>query len=220
MNYLELIKNFWKKDLEVGFSEKEIAFYFYLLKTSNSLGWRNPFGLSNAISIAKFGWGRHSFNNVKNKLKQTGLIDFEARKGRGNIYQYEILNQNKKDAPNTMTKDKIKKSKELILPFSSERFAEMWNKLIQTPKWIEKPPSTLQIVFNRLKEYDEAFAIELIEQSIIGGWQGIIYTDTNIRYEKWKKVQNNNNEPKTNTNESRKAEIVRRATIAAAACSS
>lgn len=90
MNYIELVNQFWQKDIEFNFVDKEIALYFYLLKVSNSTGWRNPFGLSNAMTIAKFSWGKTSFNNAKNRLKKAGLIDFKGGDGRGNVYQYEI----------------------------------------------------------------------------------------------------------------------------------
>lgn len=90
MNYIELINNFWQKDMEFNFSEREVALYFYLLKVSNGLVWKNPFGQSNAMITAKFGWGKSSFDTAKNKLKTAGLIDFKAGDGRGIVYQYEI----------------------------------------------------------------------------------------------------------------------------------
>ena len=91
MNYLGLINRFWTKDLEYHFSDKETALYFYLLNVSNSIHWKNPFGLSNAMTIAKFGWGKTSFDNAKNKLKKAGLIDFRPGDGRGNVYRYTIV---------------------------------------------------------------------------------------------------------------------------------
>lgn len=95
MNYIELINQFWQKDLEFNFTDKEIALFFYLLKVSNSIGWKNPFGLSNAMTIAKFGWGKSSFDTTKNRLKLAGVIDFKAGDGRGNVYQYELIEEKK-----------------------------------------------------------------------------------------------------------------------------
>ena len=46
MNYIELINNFWKADLEFSFTGNETKLYMFLLHTSNSLGWQNPFRLS------------------------------------------------------------------------------------------------------------------------------------------------------------------------------
>ena len=90
MNYIELINTFWQKDIEYCFSEKATALYFYLLNISNMTGWKNPFGQSNAAIIAKFGWGKTSFDTAKNDLKKAGLIDFKPGDGRGIVYQYEL----------------------------------------------------------------------------------------------------------------------------------
>lgn len=93
MNYIELINRFWEKDAQLGgFTDKEVAFYFYLLKVFNSAKWKSPVGISNAFMMVRFGWGRHALNTVKNRLKQAELIDFEQRKGRGRMYQYVLIN--------------------------------------------------------------------------------------------------------------------------------
>lgn len=102
MNYIELINNFWKKDIEYNFSDKEIALYFYLLSVSNSINWKNPFGLSNSMTIAKFGWGKKSFDTAKNNLQKADLISFKAGDGRGNVYQYEIKDTEKVYQKNTL----------------------------------------------------------------------------------------------------------------------
>jgi hypothetical protein len=215
MNYLELINNFWQKDSEYGFTEKEIAFFFYLLKTCNSQGWRNPFGLSNAITTAKFCWNRHTLNDAKNKLKQAGLIRFEAGRGRGNIYRYELLHLN------NSSEHKLDKTNQLALPFSSSKFQGRWEQLLKTPKWTKKSANTLQATLNKLAEYEEEFAIQLIEQCILGNWQGIIFNDTNIHYQKWK---DGNKRPDQSapisTGDKRKTEIIHRATLASISCNS
>ena len=90
MTYIDLVNDFWQKDIEFCFSDKATAFYFYLLKTCNSIGWKNPFGLSNDMTIARFKWGKTSFDTAKNDLKKAGLIDFKSGNGRGCVYQYEI----------------------------------------------------------------------------------------------------------------------------------
>ena len=100
MNYIELINQFWAKDAEYQFSANETAFYFYLLNMCNSARWRNPFGLSNTVAIAKFGWGKASFVRARNRLKEAGLIDFRAGVGRGNIYRYLVRDQNNPDVAN------------------------------------------------------------------------------------------------------------------------
>jgi len=97
MNYIELINQFWAKDAQYHFSDKETALYFYLLNVCNSARWRNPFGLSNHATIAKFGWGKMSFDRTRKRLRDAGLIDFRAGLGRGNIYRYFIRDKHKPD---------------------------------------------------------------------------------------------------------------------------
>ena len=90
MNYIELINSFWRLDEETHFSDREIALYFHLLNTCNRLSWKNPFGQSNAMMVARFGWGKSAFDSAKKKLKDVGLIDFRPGDGRGNVYTYWI----------------------------------------------------------------------------------------------------------------------------------
>jgi len=98
MNYLELINNFWIKDIEYNFSDRETALYFYMLNVCNSIHWRNPFGLSNAIVTARFTWGRTSFERSRNRLQSAGLIDFQKGDGRGKISRYTLMEKvHKKD---------------------------------------------------------------------------------------------------------------------------
>ena len=105
MNYISLINRFWSKDIEFNFSDRETAFYFYLLKVSNSIGWKNPFGLSNSMIITKFNWGKTSFDTAKNRLKAAGLIDFKSGLGRGNLYQYYIIKDDEEDAEEEEKRD-------------------------------------------------------------------------------------------------------------------
>ena len=114
MNYIELINQFWAKDAECNFSDKETALYFYLLKVCNSARWRNPFGLSNHTTIAKFGWGKMSFDRARNRLRDAGLIDFRAGRGRGNIYQYIIRDEN----------SNLKQEKEVQMDIFCEQISE------------------------------------------------------------------------------------------------
>jgi hypothetical protein len=110
MNYIDLINRFWQKDMELNFTDRETALYFYLLKVCNSISWKNPFGLSNAMTIAKFGWGKSSFDTAKKRLQEAGLIKFKPGDGRGNIYRYEIV-----DCGDS---EKVNKKGDEIIPLS------------------------------------------------------------------------------------------------------
>lgn len=85
----------------------------------------------------------------------------------------------KKDAPPTA----------LVLPPSlSEKFLAVWGQLCQSPKWRSKPVSALQLALNKLTAYEEGFAILLMERAIMGNYQGVVFTDTQGEYLKWKQT--------------------------------
>lgn len=213
MNYIELIRHFWAKDIQYQYSDTEIAFYFYILNVCNAQRWKAPFAIPNKIVYAKFGWGRQKLNNIQQRLKETNLIQYTKGLGRGNPYQYRLIDNNKQT--NTMSENFT--DEQLILPYQSSQFVDLWNQLVQMPKWKVKPIKILQANLDKLKHYDESFAIQLIEQSILGNWQGLIFRDTDTYYNKWKKEHNPNDEI-TNTSQDRKSEIVRRANLAIAKC--
>ena len=207
MNYINQIRSFWIKDIQYQFSDKEVSFYFYLLHICNSLRWKSTFGVSNKTVYAKFGWSRQTLSNIQHKLKEAELINYTQGLGRGNPYQYKLITDKEKTR-----KNKTEKSPILELPYHSDSFVKLWNSLLRTPKWREKPTNILQANLDKLKAYDEPFSIQLIEQTLLGNWQGLVFRDTDNQYRKWKAEQMNE------TNQSRRAEIIRRATTAAASC--
>lgn len=81
-----------------------------------------------------------------------------------------------KDKEKDKYKDKDKEKQpeiELIYPFNSERFKTVWELLINEPKWKKKSKTALQASLMKLSNYPEQEAIQMIENSIAGGWQGI-----------------------------------------------
>lgn len=79
----------------------------------------------------------------------------------------------------------------LVFPFTSELFMQRWGILIQQPKWKKKSRHALQLSLDDLKPFEESFAIKLIEDSIKNDWQGLVFPNTNERYERWKQEQAN-----------------------------
>jgi len=76
--------------------------------------------------------------------------------------------------------------KSLIFPFTSDLFFEKWNLLISTPKWKGKVSQSLQISLETLSKYDEAFAIEMINQAIAGEWTMFKGFELDEYYKKYK----------------------------------
>lgn len=212
MNNAILNKYFWNKDLEYNFSDKEIALYFFLLRTSTHTLRKNPFNLSLASILSRFGWNKKTLKSAISRLEQAKLIEFAPGNSRGHTYCYKLICVTQ--ASNAERRNSGRKT--LALPHTSVLFADVWNKLLLTPNWKNKSTEALRMTLSKLGQFDEAFAIELIERCIIGGWQGLIFSDTHHHYEKWKAIRQNTNG--SNTTRDRKAEIVRRAISAIETC--
>ena len=76
MNYLALITQFWRLRREMPFSSIEADLYYYLVETSNSLRWKNPFQQSNLLICATLGVTEKTVIGARNRLKTCGLIAF------------------------------------------------------------------------------------------------------------------------------------------------
>lgn len=63
--------------------------------------------------------------------------------------------------------------KNLIYPFDSPEFMNIWNMLIQEPKWKKKSHRALQASLKFLSNYSQSEAIEIMESSIRNGYQGL-----------------------------------------------
>jgi len=69
-----------------------------------------------------------------------------------------------------------RKSFEIICPFESQAFIDIWEVWLQFRADIKKPYKSdlsIQMIFKKLSKYPEATAIAMIEQSIENAWQGI-----------------------------------------------
>lgn len=64
--------------------------------------------------------------------------------------------------------------KELIFPFHSNEFINVWNMLVDGKKWKSKTINALQMSLKKLSKYNEPTAIKMIEDCIAGNWQGLV----------------------------------------------
>lgn len=106
MNYLELINRFWLAHEGNLFSCTETALYFYLLKTCNLCGWPDSIKRNNAKIQADLGITYPTLSKARNRLKQTGMIDFKTKAGSCNTsYTFKnILKVSLKDCNKVTTK--------------------------------------------------------------------------------------------------------------------
>lgn len=84
-------------------------------------------------------------------------------------------------------------------PFQQDNFFELWVTLLKMPKWSKKPLSAIELACSKLRRYEVDFAAILVENAIIGNYQGVVFADTDMRYETWK-FQNNKLNGKGNSN--------------------
>lgn len=88
---------------------------------------------------------------------------------------------------------KEKKPPDCARPPFSDRFYEVWEKLLTMPKWKKKNQTALDMSLKKLARYDECFAIELVENAISGDYQGVVFGDTDVKYQDYQNKKNGKN---------------------------
>lgn len=89
-------------------------------------------------------------------------------------------------------KVKVGPVEEIIFPYDSIRFREKWSVWMDYRKEISKPyksKKSEQAALKELSEFDEDFSIELIDRSIAGGYQGLVFDQTKQNYERRKNTR-------------------------------
>lgn len=76
MNYIEMIKIFWRCDSERLINPTDTRLYYLLVELCNSLGWKQPFGQSDRFLAMKVGVSVNTLRDSKQRLQQLHLIDF------------------------------------------------------------------------------------------------------------------------------------------------
>lgn len=75
---------------------------------------------------------------------------------------------------------------ELVYPFTSDKFMATWGILRSEKKWKNKSDNALQLSLKQLSEFDEEYAISLMEKAISGNYQGVVFQNTKADYLKTK----------------------------------
>lgn len=70
--------------------------------------------------------------------------------------------------------EKEKRQKiELVFPYNSPEFMQMWGVLVKEPFWKKKSKTALQAVLKKLSNYPERDAIQMMEEAIAGAWKNV-----------------------------------------------
>ena len=74
---------------------------------------------------------------------------------------------------------------DIVFPFDEDGFKRKFFILCCMPKWRNKTVHAIQMQLNKLKNYDVRYVLELIDASIMNEWQGLVYSDTDKKYNEW-----------------------------------
>lgn len=112
MTYIDYINQFWQIRRYKPMTAHEADFYFFLLKECNIRNWLCPFELPTRLIQAELGYSNKTVIDLRNRLKQKGLIDFIEGNRREKAASYILLvtssNQNGNQTGNPIIKTKNK----------------------------------------------------------------------------------------------------------------
>lgn len=75
-------------------------------------------------------------------------------------------------------------------PYDNPDFYKLWVLLISSPKWKKKPLSAIEMACKRLQRFDVTFATQLVENAIEGNYQGVVFQDSQSKFEQYKRGLN------------------------------
>ena len=84
---------------------------------------------------------------------------------------------------------KTQETQAVIFPFDTENFKSAWKNWLKYRSEKRKPLKSIleqQSALKKLSQFDEEFAIGLIETSMGNGWTGLVFDKTKQQYEQYK----------------------------------
>lgn len=131
--------------------------FFYNVRMKNESDRRKKFSESrrkNAESTKN-----QTNNKPKNKKAYAKHMETET----------ETVNETITDAGTEKKSEKI----ELVFPYNSTQFMQVWGVLVKEPFWKKKSKTALQAVLKKLSNYPERDAIQMMEEAIAGAWKNV-----------------------------------------------
>lgn len=90
MSYIDLINQFWRMNRIEPFTPTEVCLYFYLLSQWNNYR-ESKFTIKSSIMFAELKMTKRTIYEVRDRLKDRGLIDFKEGERRSSAPVYQIL---------------------------------------------------------------------------------------------------------------------------------
>ena len=181
---------FWQEVMskEVGMSVATLRKYLYELRDA---GWLE---IGKQHNERGFGAMQYILKAVPYaNFCDTQNLRYAKNATRENCVTQNLAHIDNIDSLQEIDTKKEKKSKStrppLILPFSSDKFIETWNALCEEKNWKGKTQKALQLTLNKLGRYHEDFAVELMEKTIENGWKGVVFSDTDAKFQEWQSAR-------------------------------
>lgn len=181
---------------------------------------------ANIIALSKFD---KALDNALDKATATHLIKHITKQLQSteqstiqsiDSIDKQITNNNKQTTTNKEHKkvskkpDPLEKAKEIArVSFVDENcffgndFKKVWLSLIQQSKWKSKSQTAINLSLRKLMKYDEVFAIVLVENSISGNYQGVVFPETDAQYQKFLNHKNGNSKESAKESRDRMVEL-------------
>lgn len=90
MSYIDLINQFWRMNRIDPFTPTEVCLYFYLLSQWNNYR-ESRFTIKSSIMFAELKMTKRTIYEVRERLKERGLINFTEGERRSSAPVYQIL---------------------------------------------------------------------------------------------------------------------------------
>lgn len=90
MSYIDLINQFWRMNRIDPFTPTEVCLYFYLLSQWNNYR-ESRFTIKSSIMFAELKMTKRTIYEVRDRLRERGLIDFTEGERRSSSPVYQIL---------------------------------------------------------------------------------------------------------------------------------
>ena len=178
---------FWQEVMarEVGMSVATLRKYLHELRDA---GWLEIGGQKHNKGFGSVEYTLKALcykNCDTQNLCDTKIVTHENRDTQN------LSHLNNIDSQDNINTSKKKKSSDapLDLPFSSDKFRDVWEMLCEEKEWKKKTKNALRLALKDLGKYDEEFAIELMEKTIKNGWRGVVFADTDAKYQEWKSAR-------------------------------
>jgi len=188
----------FKKNEETGLLENE--------KAANILKSREEFkdkrqrsgNIGVVIKIAKNipGFIKKHIESLKSDLYTYSDEQIEEAKSEQVLKQMLKLYRNENENENKDISEEEKYIERARVSFENNEcafgseFKKKWLILLKTKKWKTKEQSAIDSSLKQLMKFEEPFAYALIERSISGGYQGVVFDNTDENYQKYLKSKN------------------------------